>query len=374
MGFWNMFLRIIGFDGMGRAPNPHPRYCLHSSGRARIYFAKNYRLLPGVYNSPESWQAFHELCEVITATGEFPPPESERKPLTCEELGHKFLAWAVDYYEGEGSREAVNLSYAVQAMIDLWGSMLANKFGPPHLKAVRKALIKRGQVRTTVNRRATQIVGVFQWAVEEGLLHPEVWQTLKSVKRIAPGREGAVDNPKIQPVTATQLELTLAELPIHLQRALRVQALTGMRSGELLTMRPQDVTMEGEHWIYRLKKHKTLRHVGETYVVIPRPAVEILTECFPTTFADRWFRWGVGWQRKAVSTAAARAGVPAWHPHQLRHNLATEIAEKLGMAAAQKILRHTSPRTTEGYAKETIEGVLAIARLLHPDVNLGGGG
>jgi integrase len=369
-----MFLRIVGSDDMGRPSNSRPRYCLHASGRARIYFSNNYRLLPGAYNSPESWQAYHELCEVIAATGGFPPVETEQKPLTVEELGHKFLAHAVEHYEGQGSKEAVNLSYAVQAAIDLWGSMLADKFGPTHLKAVRKALINRGQVRTTVNRRATQIVSVFQWAVEEGLVQPEVWQRLKAVKRIAPGREGAIDNPKVQPVTATQIELTLVELPEHIRRAVRVQALTGMRSGELLAMRPQDVTMTGEHWIYRLKKHKTHAHVGETFVVIPRPAVEILTECFPTTWADRWFPWGVGWQRKSVYTAAIRAGVQPWHPHQLRHNLATEIADKLGMAAAQKVLRHTSPRTTEGYAKETIDSILRIAEQLHPDVKMGGGG
>ena len=364
-----MLLRIVSFDDMGRPFNSRPKYTLHSSGRARIYFAKNYRLLPGAYNSPESWQAFHELCEVIAATGDFPVEDAERKPLTVAELGHKFLAHAVEHYETQGSREAVNLSYAVQAAIDLWGSMLADKFGPTHLKAVRKALINRGQVRTTVNRRATQIVGMFQWATEEGVVQPEVWQRLKAVKRIAAGREGAVDNPKVQPVTSTQLELTLAELPEHVRRAVRVQALTGMRSGELLAMRPQDVTMQGEHWIYRLKKHKTQRHVGETFVLIPRPAVEILAECFPTTWADRWFPWGVGWQRKSVQTAAARAGVETWHPHQLRHNLATEIAEKLGMAAAQKVLRHTSPRTTEGYAKETIESILKIAREMHPNEN-----
>lgn len=357
---------------MGRPCNPSPRYTLHSSGRARIYFAKNYRLLPGLYNSPESWKAFHELCEVIHATGDFPPEPKKEGPLTVEAMGHKFLAYAVSYYEGQGSREAVNLSYAVNAAVDLWGSLMADQFGPTHLKAVRKALIKRGQVRKTVNRRATQITSMFRWAVEEGLVVPDVWQRLKAVKPIPPGREGAVDNPQIQPVTSTQLEATLAELTQPIRRAVQVQALTGMRSSELLAMRPQDVAMEGEHWIYRLKKHKTSAHIGETFILIPRPAVGILLECMPKSYADRWFPWTVGWQCKSVQAAAARAGVAHWHPHQLRHNLATQIAEQIDMSAAQKVLRHTNPRTTEGYAKETMAGLLKIADQLHPDVKLGG--
>lgn len=364
-----MLLRIVGFDGMARQPNPNPRYTLHSSGRARIYFAKNYRLLPGAYNSPESWKAFHELCEVIHATGDFPPEPKKEGPLTVEALGHKFIAYAVGYYEGQGSREAVNLSYAVNAAVDLWGSLMADQFGPPHLKAVRKALIKRGQVRKTVNRRATQIVSMYRWAVEEGLVVPDVWQRLKAVKPIPPGREGAVDNPHVQPVTATQLEATLAALPEHIRRAVRVQALTGMRSSELLAMRPQDVVMEGEHWIYRLKKHKTAAHIGETLVLVPRPAVTVLLECMPKTFADRWFPWTVSWQCNAVQAAAARAGVEIWHPHQLRHKLATDITERLDIGAAQKLLRHTNPRTTEGYAKETMSSILRIAEQLYPKVN-----
>ena len=138
-------------------------------------------------------------------------------------------------------------------------------------------------------------------------------------------------------------------------------------------MRPQDCDMSREHWIYRLEKHKTEKHIGVTYVLIPSPAVEILLANMPKTFADRWFPWSVGHQARSVARACISAGVPHWYPHQLRHNLATEINEKLNIESAQKVLRHTDPRMTRRYSKDTVEGLLAVADQLYPDGKMGGG-
>lgn len=40
-----------------------------------------------------------------------------------------------------------------------------------------------------------------------------------------------------------------------------------------------------------------------------------------------------------------------WHPHQLRHNRATEIRRSFGLDGAQVILGHKSAKITEGYAE-----------------------
>jgi integrase len=369
-------LKIFTGGDMARPPNPIPKYTLHSSGRARIYFNSVYKYLPGAFNSPESRQAFYEMCEIIHATGDWPVEVVPEKPLTVMELGIRYLAHCVGYYgqKKNGRTEAVNLRYAVDSLTDLYGSRLAGEFGPPQLKAVRKSLIKKGHVRRSVNKRATQIIACFKWAVEEGLVEPDVWQRLSAVKPIAPGREGAIDNPAVEPVTSSQYELALPYLPAGVKIAIQVQRLTGMRSKELLSMTPQDCDMSRDHWIYRLEKHKTVEHTGVAYVLIPAPAVELLQACMPKTFCDRWFPWSVGHQQKSVARACLSAGVPHWYPHQLRHNLATEINEKLNIEAAQKVLRHTDPRMTRRYSKETVEGLLSVADQLYPDVNLGGGG
>jgi integrase len=53
----------------------------------------------------------------------------------------------------------------------------------------------------------------------------------------------------------------------------------------------------------------------------------------------------------AVRVAAAKAGVPHWHPNQLRHLFATEVRKEYGLEAAQVVLGHTHARVTEVYAE-----------------------
>lgn len=360
-------LKIFDGGDVSRRPNPLPRYVLHSSGRARIYFDKEFRYLPGPYGSPESWARFHELCEVVAATGKLPPDDAKKQqPLTVQELGYRYLTYCVNYYGCTANRnEAVNLKYAVESLTLLFGSRLADSITPSDLKAVRKALINKGHVRRSINKRAVQIVALYKWAVEEGLVPADVWHRLQAVKTIAPGREGAVDNEPVEPVPENVLAATLAELPADKQAAIRVQRLTGMRSGELLRMTPAQVDMTGQHWIYTLDTHKTRAHIGDTYILIPAPAAAILLERMPAKPDQPWFGWSVGWQAKSVAQAAIRAGVPHWHPHQLRHNLATEIAERIGLEAAQKVLRHTNPKMTKTYARDTIDGLKAVADRLY---------
>jgi integrase len=56
--------------------------------------------------------------------------------------------------------------------------------------------------------------------------------------------------------------------------------------------------------------------------------------------------------RKAIQSACMKAGVPKWHPHQLRHTAATEIRKRFGIEATRIILGHEDVRTAQIYAEE----------------------
>ena len=55
--------------------------------------------------------------------------------------------------------------------------------------------------------------------------------------------------------------------------------------------------------------------------------------------------------RKAIDRACRRAGVPAWHPHQLRHSFGTRIRKAHGIETARILLGHQSPAMTLVYAE-----------------------
>ncbi len=67
--------------------------------------------------------------------------------------------------------------------------------------------------------------------------------------------------------------------------------------------------------------------------------------------------------RRAIRAACLKAGVLAWHPHQLRHAAATEIRRRFGLEASRVILGHGDVRATQIYAEEDrSRGVEVILR------------
>ena len=62
-------------------------------------------------------------------------------------------------------------------------------------------------------------------------------------------------------------------------------------------------------------------------------------------------RYSLNSYRGAIAKACRKAGVPNWHPHQLRHNAATRLRKEFGLDMARCILGHRSPAVTEVYAE-----------------------
>jgi integrase len=75
-------------------------------------------------------------------------------------------------------------------------------------------------------------------------------------------------------------------------------------------------------------------------------------------------RYTVGSYAYAIRRACVKAAVPHWHPHQLRHNAATQIRREAGLDAARAVLGHRSPQITEVYAEiDTAKAAAVMERL-----------
>jgi integrase len=57
---------------------------------------------------------------------------------------------------------------------------------------------------------------------------------------------------------------------------------------------------------------------------------------------------------RTIAKACARAGVPHWHPNQLRHNFATLARRQFGSEAAQVVLGHSRADMTQVYAERDL--------------------
>lgn len=62
-----------------------------------------------------------------------------------------------------------------------------------------------------------------------------------------------------------------------------------------------------------------------------------------------------------MTTAAEKAGVPHWHPNQLRHLFASEVRRLYGLEAAQTLLGHARADVTQIYAERDLNLASEVA-------------
>jgi integrase len=342
-------------------------------------------------------------------------PDTQPEPLTVTELIVTFLTRhvAIHYRRPDGTltSEVNEYRQALRAVRDLFGRMPATEFSPLKLKAVREQMIAAGLARTTINHRIDRVRRMFKWAVAEELVPETTFRGLTTVTGLKHGRTDAKESKPVQPVAAADVEATLPHLSRIVGAMIRVQMLTGMRSGELCAMRTADIDQSGPVWLYRPPAHKTT-HRGRSRVVAIGPrAQEVLTPFLrpdaPGAFvfspatdreerfarmracrktkvqpsqvcrrkpdpkrktADR-FRSPAYAQRVAYAIDRAnqeRAGreeapIPHWHPHQLRHTHGTEVRRQFGLEAAQVVLGHASAQVTQIYAERDQTQAMTVA-------------
>lgn len=345
---------------MGRKKAAFPSYLMHrATGQARIVWAgRTYYL--GPHGSPDSLAAYQRMLAEIAAFGQ----PVERVPgLTVAVLVERFDRWAVRYY-GPRSNEPLYHRYATADAVRLYGATPAADFGPAQLKTIRAEWESAGNwSRRTINRRVRQLVRVWAWAVEESLIPPDVWQSLKAVRPLALGRTAAAEYAPIQPAAAADVERTLERLPAAVADLVRFQRLTGCRPGEALGLDFAGVDRSGTVWTYRPACHKTAHH-GHSRVIPIGPRAQSILERYPGPRPFAGLYGSVDAYRRAIGRACRRAGVPPWSPNRLRHEAATAIRERFGLETAQAVLGHRSPETTTRYAQSAWELARVAAETL----------
>jgi integrase len=395
-----------------------PTYRLHKqSGQAIVTLTDGLGgrrdVLLGRYGTKESRTEYTRVLNLWEAVGKN-LPACTAGDLTIAELIVRFLPWVEDYYrrtDGSPTTEVGEFKLSLRPLNHLYGNTIAREFKAMSLKAVRQILIddylhpKYGQqpalARGVINKRVSRIRRLFRWAVENDLLPGEVLQHLLAVEGLRRGRSAARETKPVEPVARAVVEDTLPALRPMVADMVRLQLETGMRPGELVSMRPVEINMTGPVWLYCPASHKTEHH-GHNRTVPIGPKGQAIVRRWLTTntqaflFSPLCNRVQQGAERSAkrqtprwpshvktqakkrkrrkkrwpadcyTVTSYARAikkaitgynadkpeaeRLPHWHPHQLRHLRALELKREAGLDVARAVLGHRSPVITEHYA------------------------
>ena len=293
-----------------------------------------------------------------------------------------------------------NIRDALRHVRPLYGRSPADQVGPLALKTVRRAMIDSGLSRSTINGRVGKIRRMFRCAVGEELVPASIFQGLQAVEGLRAGREGVRESAPVKPVAEEHVAAVLPHVSGQVRAMIELQALTGMRPGEVMAMRGGEIDRAGPVWTYRPARHKTQDRGFERLIALGPRAQQVLSRRLkpdadaylfspadavahrnaerrearrsPMTPSQRRRvprqdpgraprdRYDKRTYNTAIERACAKAGVPRWHPNQLRHAAVTRIRRLHSLEAAQFVLGHAKADVTQVYAERDLTRASAV--------------
>jgi integrase len=373
-----------------------PKYRLHKATGQAVVTIGGRDLYLGRHGSSESRAEYdRRIAEWLTTGRRSLAPGSD---LTVAELALAYLKHADVYYRknGQPTSEVKNIARAIKPLRELYGDILAAEFSPLKLKTVRERMIESGLCRNEVNRRCRILCRIYRWAAAEELVPVTVPQALGTVAGLRAGRTTVRESKPIGPVHEAHVAAIEPDVPPPVWAMIRLQLLTGMRPGEVVSMRMADLDMSGETWCYTPESHKTEHRGRSRRIFIGPEGQAVLLPWFraerseylfcpaeseaarrvarrnprkvrarrPHKRRPQWIpgpRYSVGSYALAIRSGIARANrrirleggreVPHWAPNQLRHAAATRLRREFGLDVARTVLGHSSPVMTAVYAE-----------------------
>lgn len=252
-----------------------------------------------------------------------------------------------------------------------------DKITANHLEAYKRERLADGVKPGTVNRELTTIKRMVVLCQQWGLVEVD---RLRQVKKL-PEPE-----PRERYLTPKQIDRLLVECEAwgrgatneqrrnraknpHLRLIVLTALHTGLRLGDILTLRRQEIDLREGHLRREIQKKTSRRTLTIPLTTELREAlrehmrsgvVSIEGWLFPSPYQtpgepQRPMRADANF---GFQDAAKRAGLKDFHFHDLRHSFATlflrHVGVQLGRDTAlrvlQEILGHTDPRTTQRYA------------------------
>jgi integrase len=353
---------------MPRLTNKPPSYSLHKpSGLAKVKYRGKITYL-GKYGTRESREAY---AEFITNLPKLDAPAEPAvlvagAPLLVSEITLRYFRHAKQYYRKNGvpTGEHVTVRSALRPIEDKFGGLPANEFGPKCLKEAQQCMIALGWSRRYINKATSIIKRCFDWCVSEELIDVSTAGALKTVPGLLKGRTQAREKPPVCPVSDAHVDAVLPHVSDLVGAVIRVMRLTGARPSEAISLVSNNLDRsDPECWIYRPGQHKTEHHdKGRAIFIGPQAQAIIRPRLVKAGASGRVFPISRAGLRTAVERGCRRAGIPNWHPNQLRHSAATEFRAKFGLEAAQVLLGHSRADVTQVYAERDLEKARAVAR------------
>lgn len=300
------------------------------------------------------------------------------EPVTVLKLATLYIQWAQSEFVkfGRVTSEVSCRRIACRVLCSQFGRQYAEAFTPKMLEECQVQMIADGFTRSSINLHTWRIRDVWRWGTKEGLVSVTVWQALKSVRGVRVGK-GAVESKRVAPVAAEVFTATVDKLKEPYRSIARLQRLLGCRPGEVCGMKVGDIDRRQSEWRYAVRPELNKQAAKQREQVYwLGPICQALLQPFIVGKADGEYLFqpvganGRGpakhitadLYREKIAAACKRAAVPHWHPHQLRHNKATEVRAEYGAEAALAVIGDSTDAMLQIYSERNEAVARKVAR------------
>ena len=322
-----------------------------------------------------------EINENAKSDSEDPPSISELLCLWKDKRGKDS-----GYFKNSsgGTASFLDTLDAVYPLLDPHLDRPLCDFRKAHLVEIRDELIEGGKSVATINKYICAIKTIFRFGSERICRRTDEeyvdLETMTKIDQIKPLKKGE-NNVKIRgKVRAVPRELILKVahgLKSPHREIVIILLITGMRSGELLGMKPSEIDYETYAykgiWMYTPKMHKTAEEGKERLIPLNREVQEMLKREIPDPeknpdlpYFHHTLRGEVrGYGQKSMNTtikAKARAlGFKTFNLHQIRHTFMTEVQDSHSLEAAAFLAGNSPEVARKFYAEAPIAKLISTA-------------
>ena len=305
-------------------------------------------------------------------------------PEQAKAVNHTFKELSVDYLVWcERQRSYPTKVFLVKQLVGVFGDLPLRHITTKAIEQYQSDRIKKGNKPATINRHVATLKHMMTKAHDWQWINEAVARGVKKVKLLEE------NNKRLRFLSVEECQRLLALCDSHLRPIVTTALNTGMRKGEILSLKWEDVDLK--HGFLHIKETKngerkevpingTLKH---TLSGLPRRLDGGHVFYDPKT--DKPYQD----VKKSFATACRKAGITDFHFHDLRHTYAshlvmagvdlTTVKELLGHKNLTMTLRysHLSP-THKVKAVEALDTILnginsSTSQLLHNQGNVHNG-
>ena len=276
-----------------------------------------------------------------------------KKPKQSDIAFDQFAREFIEIYSKQNKKSWKRDEFSLISLRPFFKGKTIQDIGPEFVERY-KAKRKTEVSPATVNRDLAFLKTMFNKAVEWGRLESSPVANVKKFKE---------PNSKERILNASEIARLIDIATNHLEPILIIALNTGMRRGEILSLKWENVNLSKRCIHIEDSKSGRSRDVPMNGLAVE--ALSSIRQDSVYVFYNPTTREPIKDIKTAFKTACKNAGIKGLRFHDLRHTAATRMVEaRVDLVTVSKILGHSSIQMTMRYAHPTPENMrLAVEKL-----------